>query len=106
MASYRVLVTYNVEVKDSVALLSAGRAAWTRPSSWAMAFDEHGAVEVDAGTTDEIELTPEASIAFVLGAILSEQRSPSIPGVSFTGMGINAVPVPDNHEGDDVPPLP
>lgn len=106
MTSYRVTVTYTVEVDDVAALLSAGRAAWTAPPSWATAFDEHGTVEVDAGATDEIELTTEASIAFVLGAILSEQRSPSVPGVSVTDMGINAVPVTDSHEGQHVPPPP
>lgn len=110
MTSYRVTVTYNVDVHDSAALLSAGRAAWTTPSpSWEMAFDEHGAVEVGASVADQVDPGPEASIAFVLGAVLGAQRYPVVPGVRFSGFGVSAVPSPadegGNVEGGLAPPL-
>lgn len=107
MASYRVTVTYTVDVVDTEALLSAGRAAWSKePASWVMAYDEHGAVEVEVGVADEVEPTPEASIAWVL----DEHRFPAVPGVRFSAMGVNAVPVSadevDDLEGGDSPPCP
>ncbi len=89
VASYRVTLTYTVEVVDHDALVAAGRAAWLAPAqSWAVQYDEHGAVEVGAEVADAIEPTPEASIAWVLG----EQGYPAVPGVQFTTMGVDASP--------------
>ncbi|NEK86811.1 hypothetical protein GCU60_13775 [Blastococcus saxobsidens] len=90
MATYRVLVTYTVDVVDEDALLRAGAAAWEASAGgWAVRVDEDGGVT--AATQDEAAAWvpgPEASIAFVVGA----QPAPSVPGVRVTRSGVDVQP--------------
>ncbi|MGY2066060.1 hypothetical protein [Blastococcus sp. SYSU DS0619] len=93
MTSYRVVVTYTIEVEDRDALLRAGAAAWAASAGgWAIrAEDDGGSTEAPAGEAEAEEVAPgpEASVAFVLGA----QPYPSVPGVWFGASSVDVQPV-------------
>ena len=90
MATYRVSVTYTVDVVDEEALLHAGAAAWeSSADGWAVRVDDDGAVV--AATTDEAAAVvpgPEASIALTVGA----HPYPSVPGVWFAASSVDVQP--------------
>lgn len=93
MTTYRVAVTYTVDVVDEEALLQAGAAAWEASAGgWAVRVDDDGGV-VEA-TSEEVAAEaaeapgPEASIAFVLGA----QPYPAVPGVWFAASSVGVQP--------------
>jgi hypothetical protein len=90
VATYRVAVTYTVDVVDEEALLQAGAAAWEASAGgWAVRVDDDGGV-VEATTEEAAAVAPgpEASIAFVLGA----QPYPAVPGVWFATSSVDVQP--------------
>ena len=96
MTSYRVVVTYTIEVEDRDALLRAGAAAWAASAGgWAVRVEDDGgptaapADEVAAEEVAAVAPGPEASVAFVLGA----QPYPSVPGVWFGASSVDVQPV-------------
>ncbi|RBY93449.1 hypothetical protein DQ237_17690 [Blastococcus sp. TF02-8] len=85
MTSYRVTLTYTVDVVDEGALLRAGAVAWAASAGgWAVRVDDDGAVtEVAAGEAPESP-GPDASLAFLIGA----QPHPVLSGVRFTASSV------------------
>ena len=95
MATYRIAVTYTVDVDDEEALLRAGAAAWAASAGGGedRGDGDHGAEEatVEEATVEEVAAGapgPEASIAFVLGA----QPYPAVPGLWFAASSIDVRP--------------
>ena len=90
MATYRVSVTYTVDVVDEEALLRAGAAAWDASAGgWELRTDDDGGVaEATSEETAAVAPGPEASIAFVLGA----QPYPAVPGVQFAASSVDVQP--------------
>ena len=91
MATYRVAVTYTVDVVDEEALLRAGAAAWEASAGgWAVrGADDRGVMEARTEEAAAVIPGPEASLAFSLGA----QPYPAVPGVWFAGSSIDVQPV-------------
>jgi hypothetical protein len=87
VATYRVAVTYTVDVVDEEALLRAGAASWEASAGdWAVRVDDDGGVvEVTTEEAAAVAPGPEASIAFVLG----DQPYPAVPGVWFAGSSVD-----------------
>jgi hypothetical protein len=90
VATYRVVVTYTVDVVDQEALLQAGAAAWEASAGgWAVRVEDDGSVtEATAEEAAAVAPGPEASVAFVLGA----QPYPSVPGVWFARSSVDVQP--------------
>jgi hypothetical protein len=90
VATYRVAVTYRVDVVDEKELLQAGAAAWEASAGgWAVrADDDGGVVEATSEEAAAVAPGPEASIAFVLGA----QPYPAVPGVWFAASSVEVQP--------------
>ena len=89
MATYRVAVTYTVDVLDREALLKAGADAWQASAGgWTVGAEEDGVVDATAEEASVVVPTPEASVALVLG----DQGYPSVPGVRFTTMSVDVRP--------------
>ncbi|MGY1842951.1 hypothetical protein [Modestobacter sp. SYSU DS0875] len=90
MTTYRVAVTYTVDVVDQEALRRAGAAAWDASAEgWTVGIDDDGgAMEATSEEVAAVAPEPEASIAFVLGA----QPYPAVPGVRFAASSIDVQP--------------
>ncbi|MDK3255791.1 hypothetical protein [Blastococcus capsensis] len=90
MATYRVTVTYTIDVVDDEALLRAGAAAWAASAGgWAVRVDDDGGgAEATAEEAAVVAPGPEPSVAFVLG----RSAYPVVPGVRFTGMSVGVEP--------------
>jgi hypothetical protein len=87
METYEVVVSYTVEVVDRAALVQAGAEHWSSTSAdWAVTVEDDGVTPVDPDDVREVVPSPEAGLAWLVGA----HGYPSVPGVRFVGMGVDA----------------
>ncbi len=99
MRSLRVTVTYTVDVVDEAALVRAGADAWAEAADgWTVVVGDDGADDDAADAEAAVAPTPEASLSWVLGRL----RYPAVPGVRFTGMGVDVQPDPGEPPAEGV----